>query len=846
MKSPPPELPVDQIIPQLIQNLRDCGSVVLRAATGAGKTTRVPPAVAAAASSDRKQLILLEPRRVAARAAAARMAQEMSEPIGESVGYRVRFDECCSEQTQILAVTEGILLRKIQADPWLDTIHTVIIDEFHERRLDTDLCLAMLLRIRQTVRPDLQLVVMSATMDPQPVSEYLDHCPVIDCPGRSFPVDIQWNRRQERQSIPELAAQGVRDVFRAAAGDVLVFLPGKGEINRTDQLLQPLAQKYSLLIQHLHGSMPLDEQNKVLAPSTQQRIILATNVAETSVTVSGVTAVVDTGTVRQMSFDPDTGLNRLQLQQISKASADQRSGRAGRTAPGKCLRLWEEHLHRLRREDERPEIHRSDLSGSILTLLAWGETDLSALPWFQMPPADSVQHALKLLQVLRTIDSDHRVTVLGHWVVQLPLPPRLACVVISGFRSGHGMRTCLLAALLSEQEPFLLGRDRSAPRDQLILNSDSDVLDRLHAVENFLNNRQHETPFGQIHRNQLQNILRIAKQLADALHRMSSSIQPGEQIADSDEAIKRALLAGFPDRVARRKAAGDPQGMMTGGRRVRLARQSAVRTAQIFTCINVDGAGSEAEVRQASAVELNWLPQELITESEELFFHPSQKQVVARRRTAFLDLTLNETPAPITNHAAAAEVLFAAASPLLNSLLPDKASPDREFLQRVRCLAEWLPDLQLPDFSEPALQNSLRMLCSNCRSFGELKKANWLTVFEQQLTHEQRSAVRQHAPERLQVPSGSQIPLSYQNNGPPILAVRIQEVFGLRKTPAVARGTVPVLIHLLAPNHRPQQVTSDLESFWKNTYPTIRAQLARRYPRHPWPEDPLTATPVRK
>ncbi len=846
MTSPGPVLPVDQIIPQLVQDLQQHGSVVLRAATGAGKTTRVPPAVAAAAPDSGQKLILLEPRRVAARAAATRMAQEKSESTGASVGYRVRFEECCSGHTRILAVTEGILLRQIQADPYLESIHTVIIDEFHERRLDTDLCLAMLQRIRQTVRPDLRLVVMSATMDPQPVSEYLNRCPIIDCPGRSFPVDIHWSRRNERQSIPDLAAQGVRDVFRSAEGDVLVFLPGKGEINRTDRLLQPLAQKHSLLIQHLHGSMPLDEQNKVLAESKQQRIILATNVAETSVTVSGVTAVVDTGTVRQMGFDPETGLNRLQLQQISKASADQRSGRAGRTAPGRCLRLWEEHQHRLRRDEEPAEISRSDLSGVILALLAWGENDLSEFPWFQPPPEESVQHALELLQLLRTIDADSRVTDLGHWAVQFPLPPRLACVVIDGFRSGHGMRACLLAALLSEQEPFLQGRDHRSPRDQLILDSDSDVLDRLHAIETFLNEGKQETPFGEIHRNQLQSILRITKQLADALHHVASRIPPTEQISDADAALKKALLAGFPDRVALRKTARAPQGMMAGGRRVRLAQKSAVRAASLFICINVDGSGSEAEVRQASAVELNWLPQDLISESEDLFFHPSQKQVVARRRTTFLDLILNETPAPVTNHAAAAEVLFSAASSSLKSLLPDEKSSAHGFLQRVRCLGEWMPDLLLPDFGNETLLQCLKTLCGQCRSFDDLRKADWMSVFEMQLTHAQQSALRQFAPERLQVPSGSQIPLIYQDNGPPILAVRIQEVFGLRNSPVVGRGTIPVLMHLLGPNHRPQQVTSDLESFWKNTYPTIRGQLARRYPRHPWPEDPLTAPPVRK
>lgn len=840
------ELPVDQLIPQVMQQLAVHGSLVLRAATGAGKTTRIPPAVAAAAQPPHTKVILLEPRRVAAKAAASRMAAERGERPGESIGYRVRFDEQCSADTKIVAVTEGILLRQMQTDPYLEGINTVILDEFHERRLDSDLCLAMLTRIRQTVRPDLQLVVMSATMDPGPIATFLNNCPVIDAPGRSFPVKILWKKTAHLQRLPDLAAEGTRELLGRTQGDILVFLPGKGEIHRTANLLRPLAEKHNFTVLPLHGSLPLDQQNEVLNPSDVQRVILSTNVAETSVTVAGVTAVVDTGMARQLSFDADSGINQLQLRQISKASADQRAGRAGRTQPGVCLRLWDQHRHRTRPDQEAPEIQRTDLSAALLKLIVWGETDFRAFPWFQPPPEDAVEQGKNLLQILGAVDDSHQITPIGRWMSRFPIAPRLSRVIIAAYQSGHGMRSCLMAALISEQAPFLLNTAHAAPRDQLIHHSESDVVDRVRAVEDFLNEGRQQSRFGEIHRNQLRTTLQTTHQLAEVLDGISADIPSGRQIPDSDEALMRALLTGYPDRLAVRKDLSGDRGLMTGGRQVRLAKGSAVRSAALFLCINVDGAGAKAEVRQASGIEYDWLPQEQLVESEDLFFHPTRRQVLARKRTSFLELVLKETPTAVTDHEKAAELLFNAASPQLNQLLPPDDSAAMKLLMRIGFLKQSMPELELPEFGHDQMLICLRQLCYGLRSTSELKEAPWKSVFEQQLSRTQREAVITHAPETITVPSGSRIALTYRADGPPILGVRIQEIFGLRATPAVAAGRVQVLLHLLGPNHRPQQVTDDLASFWQNTYPVIRRDLARRYPRHPWPEDPLNASPIRK
>lgn len=797
---------------------------------------------------------MLEPRRIAARTAARRMAFEMGQLVGQTVGYRVRFDESVSRDTKIVVVTEGILLRRLQDDPFLESVDVVIFDEFHERRLDSDLALAMVRRVQQTVRPDLRIIVMSATLDPAPIAAYLGGCPVVESEGRLFPVRISYDHRQDRTPLPERTASGVESILAQTDGHVLAFLPGVGEINRTRSLLEPLARKLQLEVLPLFGEMTPEEQDHVLAPSTSRKIILATNVAETSVTIEGVSAVVDTGVARQMNFDADIGLDRLELTPISKASADQRAGRAGRTRPGICLRLWDEASHRHRAEFDCAEVHRVDLSSSVLRLFAWGETDLVAFPWYESPSSASLDHATRLLRLLGAID-DHGITEVGQVLARFPVSPRIARLLVEAHRLGVADRATLMAAMLSERDCFLrnAGTDRNSRGDNSIRtatrhHSRSDVLDRLSAVEDYLNTGRETSYVGEINRSAVKTVTQVAKQLSSSLRDEPGRLQISSKLDSdtSDEALLKSLVAGFPDRVAKRRDTVGDKGLMVGGRGVRIAPKSAVQKSLLFLCVDIDGAGTDALVRQASEVQQEWLPASGLRRGDELFFHPGQKQVVARKRVAFDDLILEETPTAIADHQLAANLLFEAARNQLAAVMPKDDASFQSFIARARCLKQWMPDLKLPTFDDETLRDVLRELCHGRRSFTALQAAPWLETLQSQMDYSLVQIIDREAPERIAVPTGSRIRLVYEEGRPPILAVRIQEVFGMKQTPRIAGGRIPVLFHLLAPNMRPQQITDDLASFWANTYGNVRKELKRRYPKHSWPEDPLTAPPVKK
>jgi ATP-dependent helicase HrpB len=835
-------LPIDPVLPEVVAALRQQPSIVLRAPTGAGKTTRVPPALLDAGRAEKGRIIMLEPRRLAARAAARRMAYERGGRLGEEVGYHVRFDRQCGPQTHILVVTPGILIRLLHDDPFLESTRVVIFDEFHERGLESDLALGMVRLVQQTVRPELRIVVMSATLAVDAVSAYLGDCPIIASEGRSFPVDIVHEARPERQPWPLAVTRAVERTLERTPGDLLVFLPGLQEIRQTARHLEALAAERDLAVLPLHGELPAEQQDAALLPQARRKVVLATNVAETSVTVEGVTGVVDSGLARLLVFDPRVGLDRLQLTPISRASADQRTGRAGRTQPGICVRLWSAGAHRARPEQTEPEIRRVDLAAAVLQLLHLGEKDVLRFPWLEPPKEATVAQALALLRRLGTVD-DGGITALGREMAGLPVHPRLARLLIEGQRLGDAKRVALAAALLAERDPFARSLDEPIAAVPSHTTS-SDVLERIEALEEFERSGRTATPRGSLHRPAAHFVLRARDQLLRSLrstHHRHSATPPLRQQLSADEIVLRSLLAAFPDRVARRREAGSRRGVMVGGRGVRLAAPSGVLDAEFFLCIDVDAGQKESLVRQASAIERDWLPAEQVTSAVEIAFDAETERVAAKRRVRFVDLLIEETDAPLSDSEETARVLATAAAEHLERVIPAEDSPAGLYRTRVRCLGEWMPELQLPSLDDADMRELLTWLCHTCRSFAELRKADWLQAFQGCLNHTQRQAVEREAPERLQVPSGSRIALRYELGRPPILAVRIQELFGWTQTPRIAGGRVPVLLHLLAPNYRPQQVTDDLASFWTNTYPQVRKELRARYPKHAWPEDPWTA-----
>ncbi|HYH68726.1 MAG TPA: ATP-dependent helicase HrpB [Urbifossiella sp.] len=822
---PPAPLPIDAALPALLSAVRASRAAVLRAPTGAGKTTRVPPALLDVVPGT---VVMLEPRRVAARAAARRMAHEHGSALGDVFGYQVRFDRTAGPNTRVLVVTPGVLLRRLHDDPFLEGVGAVVFDEFHERGLDADLALGMVKLVRENVRPELVAVVMSATIDPGPAAAYLGGAPVVDSAGRSFPVEVLYRPRRT-------AADGVREALQLTTGDVLAFLPGLREIRQTaDELAGVDAE-----VLPLHGDLPPEKQDRALQQLDRRKVVLATNVAETSVTVEGVTAVVDTGLARQLEFEPAVGMDRLRLAPISRASADQRAGRAGRTRPGVCLRLWDEPGHRARPEQTEPEIRRVDVCGAALQLLALGETDVSNFPWLDRPRPEAIDQANRLLDQLGLVRGG-ALTDLGTAAARLPVHPRLGRLLVEGRRLGDPRRAALAAALLAERDPF---QRPDGPPVRTAPPTVSDVLDRVEALEAFERTKRLDTPIGTLHRGGAFAVLEARDQLVRLLGRES----PGTAVPglSSDEVVLRSVFAAYPDRLARRRESGSSRAVTVGGRGVKLAPTSGVREPELFVGADVDAAGADSFVRLASGVDRGWLPTDRVTVCTEVTFDEPTERLAARKRTRFDDLVLDDVQAHVADEAEAARVLAAAARDRLAKVLPDAESDAGRFRTRVRCLRGWLPELNLPAFDAADLGELLEHLARGRRSLAELCVGPWLDLMRGQLSYDQQRVLDREAPDRIEVPSGSEIALKYEEGRPPVLAVRIQELFGLAETPRVGGGRVKVLLHLLAPNHRPQQVTDDLASFWKNGYPLVRKELRGRYPKHSWPDDPLAAEPLR-
>ncbi len=813
-------LPIDAHLPEVLAALRDRGGAVIVAPPGSGKTTRVPPAIAGEFPG---RVLVSQPRRVAARLAATRMASEASERVGRTIGYSTRFDRKTSRATRVELLTEGLLVRRLQADPFLEGVDCVVLDEFHERTLDVDLALALLADCRRSARADLRLVVMSATLDPAPVAAFLE-CPVIEAPGRTFPVDVAFSRPSRARPEARCAAAARRVLEEEPDGHVLVFLPGVAEIERTVRALReaPLSPEVDVL--PLHGRLSLDRQAAALAPSSRRKVVLATNLAETSVTLEGARAVVDTGLARVAGYDPAVGLTRLETRAVSKASADQRAGRAGRTGPGRCIRLWTEAEHRSRAAADTPEIRRADLAPLVLQVLEWGEAP-EALRWFEAPPTPALERARDLLRSLGALDRGG-LTERGRSLGRLPLHPRLAAVLLAGRAAGVEASVATTVALMTEMDPFRGPPD--AP-------GDGDLEPRLAALAEA---EWRDRPPDGADVRRWRELRRVRDQLLARLADLPPEPAPEATL----DPLVGALLAGMPGRLGRRRDPGSPRYLLASGHGAFLDDRSRAGGEFLFAMdVRAARRGERAEhrIRLAHPVDIDL---DALPTTDELRFEPSTESVVLRRVIRIGALVLRDTQSS-TRPAApdAAPVLEAAARDA-----PDRAlTPSREAsrtLARLRFAASLVDDLVAPD----AWTDLLPELCATRRSFSELRRVDLARALLDRLTWKQRSELDRLAPERLKVPSGAHLIVDYDVDGPPVLAGRIQQFFGATTTPTIGGGRVPVMLHLLAPNGRPAQVTRDLAGFWERTYPDVRKELRGRYPKHPWPDDPAHAEPTNR
>jgi ATP-dependent helicase HrpB len=817
-------LPIDPILPQIAAAVRAHPAIVLVAPPGAGKTTRVPPAILPALPHDNPHVIMLQPRRVAARAAAGRIAEEHGWALGAEVGYHIRFEKRYGTGTRIRILTEAILTRMLLADPALEGIGCVILDEFHERNLHTDLAVAFLREIQQTIRPDLKLIVMSATLEAEPVAQFLGNCPILRSEGRVFDTAITYVPPRDRP-LDIQVADTVNDALRHD-GDVLVFLPGVGEIERARRAL---GTQRDVAVLPLHGSLTSDEQQLALRPDPQGRrkVILATNIAETSLTIDGIRTVVDSGLARIASFDPDRGMDRLDLMPISKASATQRAGRAGRQGPGRVYRLWPEIQQKHLPDFTTPEIHRVDLAATVLAVHAWGAKDPRQFGWFDPPEENMIAAAEDLLTLLGAL-KDGAMTDLGRQMLTVPAHPRIGRLLLAAVGTRHLDDAVNLAAILSDDSR------RATPVDPLAqLHRPIPQLDRI--------------------REQLKN---VARQIAPSVKKHTPRI---------DDAADLLLLA-YPDRLARRRGEGgsDPYAaVMVGSTGLRLAPEAltpAIVQAPLFLALDAHhdprNKHAEATVRTATPIALETVerlfPEAFHTQTALQFDHAKQK-VSAFTRRYFRDLLLEEDPHGKVDPQRAGEVLAEALAKQADELFHTDEHANK-LLARVALLRHHMPEHHWPAFDATELRELLAQACANKRSTAEVTEGPALAdALRSALVYPLDRLLDQHAPESIEVPSGSRIKLDYQlppgpsaPPPPPILAVRLQELFGLLDTPRVAAGRVPVLLHLLSPGFKPMQVTSDLRSFWSNAYFEVRKDLRVRYPKHKWPEDPLHATPEAK
>ena len=841
----PRDLPIYELEREIVRSLGERPRLILQAPTGSGKSTQVPQILLDHGMLGAGEVVVLQPRRLPARLLASRVAQERNSRLGDEVGYQIRFENVVSQRTRIRFVTEGILLRQLIQDPELREVSAILFDEFHERHLYGDITLARALRLQESARPDLKIVVMSATLDTSTLDKFLAPCGVLTSAGRQHPVAIEYLQKPVRADdypIWDLAADELVQLAPVTEGDVLIFMPGKYEITRTLAAVRASRVSNQFVALPLYGELPPAEQDAALARYDKRKAIIATNVAETSLTIEGVRVVIDSGLARIARFDARRGINTLLVEKISRAAADQRGGRAGRTAPGRCLRLWTEREHLERPAQELPEVKRLDLAEVVLTLKASGIDDIAQFRWLEPPEPRALARAEQLLSDLGAIGLGSSITPLGRRMLAFPVHPRYARMLLAA-EEHRCVRAIALIAALTQGRNLLRraeGKQAREDREELLgAEDDSDLFILTRAFRFAEKNQFDPRRCGRLSVNAA--AAREAAQLWEQFIAIAVAEGLDVEAREADAgAIQRCVLAGFPDQVAVRLDQGTLRCALVHGRRGVLERESVVHRAPLLVASEIREIESSDKERQvlltlATRIEEPWLRElfpDAFREVIDVSFDAASRRVVARAQTTFHDLVLRHGPAdapPVDAAALLAEQVIAGTCPLKNW---DNAVD--QWIARVNCAATWFPEMQIPSIGDEDKRLLIEQICSGALGYKEIKdRPVWPTVKSWLPPHQQQQ-IEQLVPERIELPNGRKAKVAYDAGASPTVAARIQDLYGVERNLTIGRARVPVVIQVLAPNHRPIQITSDLEGFWRDAYPKIKKELQRKYPKHEW------------
>jgi len=858
-----PSLPIHDVLPEIKDKLTTFNRLVLQAPPGAGKTTAVPIALLDQKWLGDKQIMMLEPRRLAARNAAARMAFLLGEKVGETVGYQIRQDSCLSDRTKILVVTEGILTRKLQADPELKNTALVIFDEFHERSLHADLSLALSLQSQQILREDLKILVMSATLHTDAVATMLDHAPIIESEGRSFPVEnryldhvIRQHNTKPQQQLMINLTNTVKTFIHEHEGNCLVFLPGVKEINQLSKQIKQLLDRESIrniVIAPLHGSLNKEQQDLAITSPRDKdvrKIVLATNIAETSITIEGISCVIDSGLERVLDYSPASGMNRLTTRSISQDSAVQRSGRAGRLSAGICYRMWAEAQQSRLLKHASPEILHSDLSTLVLELANWGVTRADELQWMDLPPTGATEQAKTLLQQLSAIDERGKITGHGRDMLKLGTHPRLAHMMLAAVKLNQAYHACLIASLLTEKDLFQANADKSA-----------DIHDRLNVLLHAKSNQNYVDNQKGIDNQQCKRIIKSADDFFRRLQQCSKAVLSKDR---SDNHYSGVLLAyAYPDRIAKRRNANEARYLLSNGKGAVIPPYLQHHLHEYLVVANLDAKQGEACIYLAADISAEQLREYFsgnIQHEERVEWNESAQRVEVKQTSSIGKIVLQESIVSNSECREAVQRCLMQAIRDMGLACLNWSSKAESLKQRVQFITHHLhnnsavkkqfADLPLPDFSGQALSDSLDVWLqphlSNENSLRQCLKLDLYNLLLNQLSWQQQQLINQLAPERISVPSGSSVSIDYSDPEQPLLAVRLQEVFGLYDTPTLLNGQCKLTMQLLSPARKPMQVTQDLNSFWNTTYHEVKKELRGKYKRHYWPDDPFTAQATSK